>query len=146
MSYIRIAAYVAIVGGLLWAGWTIASWRNKAARADDLAVLYQGALDARVKADAKTRAVERERDASRAHAAQLETEAKEAKTHETIRTITKKVVVRVPDDIRCDLNADVVELLDRARSPEPPVPEAPADPAPAAPEPAAPLWDKLNPF
>lgn len=138
MSYIRIAAYIAIAGALAYAGWTVAVWRNKAARADDLAVLYQGALDARVKADAKTRAVEHERDAARAHAGQLETEAKEAKTHETIRTITKRVVVRVPDDIRCDLNADVVELLDRARSPEPPVPEAPADTTDPATRPAAP--------
>ena len=138
MLYIRIAAYVAIAGLLAYAGWTVAVWRNKAARADDLAVLYQGALDARVKADAKTRAVERERDASRAHAAQLETEAKEAKTHETIRTITKQVVVRVPDDSRCDLNDDVVRLLEQARRPGSAVPEAPADTTDPASRPAAP--------
>jgi hypothetical protein len=144
VSYIKIAAYLAIAGLLACAGWTVAVWRNKAARADDLAVLYQGALDARVKADAKTRAVERERDASRAHAAQLETEAKEAKTHEKIRTITKQVVVRVPEDIRCDLNDDVVELLNRARSPEPAVSAPAADPAPATPEPAA--SSSWNPF
>ena len=145
----RAGLYGLLAAGLIIGAITVVGWKNQAARAQDLTALYQGALDARVKSDAAARELTRQRDAARAYAVELETQTREGQQHETVRTIIKRVVVHVPDDIRCDLNADVIELLDRARSPEPAVSEAPANTAPAAAEPEADhgtVWDKLNPF
>jgi len=143
---------LAVVGALVWSGWTVNTWRVDAARAKDLAALNAKETAARVSAEADVKIAEQERDAARAQVRQLETEKREAATHEKIRTIVKQVLVKVPDDSKCDLNDDVVRMLDQARAPTPaPVSEAPADPPPAAPEPAAEgdrrdLWDRVNPF
>jgi hypothetical protein len=150
VNYFRIAAMLAVVGVLVWSGWTVNTWRVDAARAKDLAALNTKETAARVSAEANVKIAEQERDAARAQVRQLETQAREAKTHETVRTIVKKVLVQVPDDSKCDLNAATIELLNHARAPDPaPVSEAPADPPPAATEPEADpgtLWDRINPF
>lgn len=126
MIYLKTAAAVIAVLGLIWFGFTINGWRNDAARAKDLAVLLRNETQRRVASDAHRLAVEK----SLAQA--------EENTHETIRTVVKKIIVKVPDDSRCDLNVDVVRMLDAARVNVPgtasEAPDTATEPAPIAPD------------
>ncbi len=106
LTYLKIALAGLLVASVLILGWEARGWRVEAQAAKQLRVDLAHEKERRVAADRHRLAVEE----SLAMA--------ESQTHETIRELIKRVVVKVPDNRDCDLDADVVRMLERARGNE----------------------------
>jgi hypothetical protein len=109
LAYAKLAAAAAVVGLLLWFGWTVAEWRSRAHEADrleqerDAAIGRERAALARESAAADARVVD-------AQDRQKKTEER----HEQARQIVKRIPVYI-DRNSCSLNVDGVRDLNLAR-------------------------------
>ena len=104
MLTFKNAAYAVGIAGLLWLGWIANGWRIEASRAEALDHLLKAEMQRRVAADAQRVTVTRQLQEAR--------EKREVVTREVI----KRVLVRVPDNVECDIPDEPASMLQRARS------------------------------
>jgi hypothetical protein len=104
MAQWRYALAGLLVAGAIILGWTVATWKIDAQKAQAYRDLYRAELARRVEAVAKLNAAQVR---LRTRATQVVVQTKE---------IVRRVKVYIRDDRDCDLNADVVELLNNARA------------------------------
>ena len=107
-----------LVFAIMGFGWKVANWKYRSDQLENSQANYKALLQKNIQSDA-----------DRLHA-EKQLVIEQGKIHETVRTITKQVLVKVPTDAGCDLNADVVRMLDAARLGLPDTPSTPSDPAP----------------
>lgn len=104
MIYLKAGALLVFVLGLVVIGWKANGWRIDAAKAEGYRLELRNELQRRVAADAARLDLQRKLETAKARV--------EIKTQEVI----KKVKVYVPSNRDCDLNDDVVRLLNDARA------------------------------
>ena len=107
-----------LVFAIMGFGWQVANWKYRSDQLENSQANYKALLQKNIQSDA-----------DRLHA-EKQLVIEQGKIHETVRTITKQVLVKVPTDAGCDLNADVVRLLNAARKPMSDTASPPSDPAP----------------
>lgn len=100
----RYALAGLLVAGAIMLGWTVATWKIDAQKAKAYRDLYHAELARRVDAMAKL------------NAAQVRLKTRTTQVVVQTKEIVRRVKVYIRDNRDCDLNADVVELLNNARA------------------------------
>jgi hypothetical protein len=117
LAWAKLAAAAAVVGLLLWSGWTFAAWRSRAHEADKLEQERDAAIGR------ERAAVARESAAAAARVADAQgRQQKTDERHEQARQIIKRIPVFV-DRNSCALNPDGVHDLNVARGAVVPSPQ-----------------------